>query len=818
MLDPTLAFATAPDETLGSWLWDPNSEHLSLSEGCLALLQVAADTPLVHLNHYVERVIDSDRPALIEHIGRLLSEPAQPIVLRHRIQCPQGLRTLELTGQTLDLPNGRCLLGVLRAIDRQVAHEADYQATRERFSALFTLSPQPLILARFTDDLILEANQQFYDQFGWTPQQILGKTAREVGLWHEEQQRLAMRQALIHDHNTVHLEVSLVCRDGHLLHGTLSTRNIQLGGETLVLCSFTDDGARLEALAALKISQEKFAKAFHSSPDAITITERDTGRFIEVNEGFFKLSGWRPEEVIGKTSAELGVWTDPDERKQLLSALQQHGRVRRMEMHGQQRYGSRRQVEVSVEPIELEGKDCLLMTVRDISELKEAQKQIQHLAYHDALTGLPNRLLLMDRLAQQIALLKRHKLRGALLYLDLDHFKHINDSLGHPLGDAVLKMATARLEACMRREDTVARIGGDEFVVLLSTLEGTRAAATSEAKKVADKLRWLLAEPMLIDGHQLCVTPSIGIALIPDHGETTADLLKRADIALYEAKDAGRNAVQVFRPSMQQKVSERLHLENELRRALDNKEFALHYQLQVDSRNWQAVGAEALLRWQHPQRGLLGPGQFIQVLEESGLILEVGQRVLREGCKEARQLLDQGLVNAEHFQISINISPRQFRQADFVLQVQQCLRSSGLPPSMLKLEITEGMVIEGIEEAIDKMRELKRLGVHFAMDDFGTGYSSLTYLKRLPIDELKIDQSFVRDACSDANDAEIIRAIIAMACSLKLELIAEGVESHDQLAFLKDLGCYVCQGYLFSKPLPWAELAELLRPQKKLQP
>jgi diguanylate cyclase (GGDEF)-like protein len=459
-------------------------------------------------------------------------------------------------------------------------------------------------------------------------------------------------------------------------------------------------------------------------------------------------------------------------------------------------------VEVSVEPITLNETPCLLLTARDVSLLKNAQAQIRHLAYHDPLTNLPNRALLMDRLSQQIALLKRHNLRGALLFLDLDHFKHINDSLGHPVGDTVLKIVTARLEASVRMEDTVARLGGDEFVVLLSGLEGTRTEVSARVQELADTLRELLSEPMFLDGQRLQVTPSIGVALIPDHGSTPADLLKRADIALYRAKDSGRNATQMFHNSMQKTASERLRMETDLRLALSRGEFSMHYQPQVDARGNKIVGAEALVRWQHPQLGAQSPSEFIKVLEDSGLILEVGTWILDEACAAFEQLIKEGKVDPLNFSLCVNISPRQFRQDDFVERVERSLKQHSLPYSLLKLEITEGIVIQNLDDTISKMLRLKKLGVSFAMDDFGTGYSSLTYLKRLPVDALKIDQSFVRDATHDPNDAEIIRAIVAMARSLNLEVIAEGVETPEQLAFLQKLGCHLFQGYLHSRPLP----------------
>src|SRR5471032_3056530 len=564
-------------------------------------------------------------------------------------------------------------------------------------------------------------------------------------------------------------------------------------GEPLRMAgTLLDITEQVEREQRLSSSEEKFAKAFHFSPDAITITEVESGRYLEVNEGFCRLSGYCSTEVIGRTVDEVVIWADASQRTQLLNELEEQGRVQHREMLGRNKNGSTFTVDVSVEPITLNDTACLLLTARDISQLKSAQAQIQHLAYHDSLTNLPNRALLMDRLSQQIALLKRHSLRGALLFLDLDHFKHINDSLGHPVGDSVLKIITARLEASVRLEDTVARLGGDEFVVLISGLEGNKTDVTQLIQQQADTLRELLAEPMFLDGQRLQVTPSIGIALIPDHGSTPADLLKRADIALYRAKDSGRNTTQLYHSTMQKAASDRLRLE------LVRGEFSLHYQPRDDARRTRVVGAEALLRWDHPEHGLLTPTQFIRVLEESSMILEVGSWILDEACKAGGQLVHEALINPEAFSLCVNISPRQFRQNDFVERVERSLRQHHLPYSLLKLEITEGIVIQNLDDTVAKMRRLKKLGVSFAMDDFGTGYSSLTYLKRLPVDTLKIDQSFVRDATTDPNDAEIIRAIVAMAQSLSLTVIAEGVENRDQLQFLKQLGCHLYQGYWFS--------------------
>ncbi|QKE63739.1 PAS domain S-box protein [Aquipseudomonas campi] len=799
--------------SLGTWDWDIPSDILFGSERASLLHGLPAQQYHGKFREFFKHVPLEDRHSMRVAYNELVEGRRDSYQVTYRTRFSNGaIHFLESTAKLYrdDAGMPMRMAGILVDISERVQREHRLAASEEKFVTLFQSSPEPICVSRIRDGAFIEINPSFSETFGWLPAEIVGQSAPQLGFWVDEEQRNRLFKQLTRDQGLSNEVARFRTKTGSELTCVVSSRFIRVERQLCITTTFRDISEKQKAEAALKASQEKFAKAFHSSPDAITITERDTGCYIEVNEGFTRLTGYKAEEVIGRSSLELEVWADPSERVAMIETLKRDGRVYHLEMRGQHRDGSVRLVEVSVEPIELDGIACLLLNARDVSELKDAQAQIQHLAYHDPLTNLPNRALLMDRLIQQIALLKRHNLRGALLFLDLDHFKHINDSLGHPVGDAVLKLVTARLEASVRMEDTVARLGGDEFVVLLSGLEGSRAETSRQVRQVAEKLRQLLAEPMLLDGHQLQVTPSIGIALLPDHGDNPTDLLKRADIALYRAKDSGRNTVQMFRKAMQDEASERLRLENDLRLALARGEFALHFQPQVDARSNRIIGAEALLRWTHPTLGPQSPGQFIQVLEESGLILEAGTWVLSEACHACATQLREGLVDADSFQLCVNISPRQFRQNDLVELVELSLKASGLPAHMLKLEITEGIVIQNLDDTIAKMHRLKKLGVSFAMDDFGTGYSSLTYLKRLPVDVLKIDQSFVRDATTDPNDAEIIRAIVAMARSLNLEMIAEGVEQTEQLEFLLQEGCHLYQGYLFSKPLPLDDFRQLL--------
>lgn len=433
----------------------------------------------------------------------------------------------------------------------------------------------------------------------------------------------------------------------------------------------------------------------------------------------------------------------------------------------------------------------------DITEGKRAEAEIQHLAYHDPLTELPNRALFLDRLSQALAAARRAKRYGAMLFVDLDQFKRINDVYGHALGDAVLKEVATRLRFYLRQGDTVARLGGDEFVILVPELSAEAEAAATLALSVAEKIRTALENPIHIDGQDYRATASVGITLFPKDTESVDDLMREADIAMYRAKESGRNALAYFEPGMQEAVTQRYALEQELREAVLKEAFELFLQSQVDATG-RIIGAEALVRWRHPERGLIMPATFIPVAEDSGLIVALGDWVLRESCGLIARLDAAGYS----LRIAVNVSPRQFRQPNFVARVKEILSATGADPTHLSLEITENLLVEHASEGVARMTELAAMGIRFAIDDFGTGYSSLAYLKRLPLFELKIDKSFVQDVPSDPNDAALVEAILSMARHLHFDVVAEGVETLAQLDFLKQHGCERFQGYHFHRPQP----------------
>ncbi len=445
-------------------------------------------------------------------------------------------------------------------------------------------------------------------------------------------------------------------------------------------------------------------------------------------------------------------------------------------------------------------------TFTDISASKAAEDEIQSLAFYDPLTRLPNRRLLLDRLKQALASSVRSGKDGALLFIDLDNFKTLNDTLGHDIGDLLLQQVADRLTSCVREGDTVARLGGDEFVLVLVDLSEQDLDAAAQTEAVANKILTNLNRPYQLGQHDYRSTPSIGATLFNNHQSSLDELLKQADIAMYQAKKAGRNTVRFFDPQMQANIAARVALENGLREALDNNQFELYYQVQVDKAS-HPIGAEALIRWQHPGSGLISPAVFIPIAEETGMILPIGQWVLETACAQLKAW--QKNAKTRNLVLSVNVSAKQFRQADFVEQVEANLQRHAVPSSRLKLELTESMLLENVEQTIATMQALKTIGIQFSLDDFGTGYSSLQYLKRLPLSELKIDQSFVRDLIHDSHDRSIVRTIIAMARGLDLDIIAEGVETEEQRQLLIAKGCKFYQGYLFSRPIP-IEQFELL--------
>ena len=556
--------------------------------------------------------------------------------------------------------------------------------------------------------------------------------------------------------------------------------------------------ARLETDARIHDQAALLDKA----RDAIIVRGMDQN-ILYWNKSAERLYGWTRDEAIGCSIAAL-LADDGADFSAAVDGLLDFG-VWSGEMVRRRKDGSTLSVESRWTLVRDDDglPQSILAIDTDITERNAAQQKILQLAFYDPLTLLPNRRLLLDRLQQALLSHARNQSWGALLFIDLDNFKTLNDTLGHDQGDLLLQQAAARLLACVRASDTVARLGGDEFVVLLDLNQSNLDEAARGAAIVGENILVALSEPYQIDGKEHHSSSSIGITLFDAVQQSVSELLKRADLAMYQAKAGGRNTMRFFDPEMLAAVSARAALEADLRQALVRDQLQLHYQPQVDG-GGRMTGVEALLRWQHPRLGMVPPGDFIALAEESGLIVPIGMWVLRTACAQLAQWASR--TDAAHLDISVNVSVRQFRHADFVPQVMDVLARSGADPRRLKLELTESLMVDDVEVTIAKMASLKAQGVSFSLDDFGTGYSSLAYLKRLPLDQLKIDQSFVRDVLTDPNDAAIARTIVTLAQSLGLAVIAEGVETEAQRSFLARHGCHACQGYLFSRALPIDQL------------
>ncbi len=673
-------------------------------------------------------------------------------------------------------------------------------------------------------DWDLATDQRYYSPRGWLmlgyqPDELPYDDALFVRLTHPDD-----RAQLSHKLSTAIrsqdaffvVEIRLRHRAGHFI--TVRSSNfilrdakgwaVRLSGTNTDL---TDRKNAERAEKARQASQDSYELLFTNSMDAVLQTIPD-GSVVDANPAACAMLGWSRDELCSRERAQLLDLSDP-RLSALLTERSRSGRAQG-ELTMIRANGERFPVEISSALYrDDQGATLASVVFRDITERKQAEAAMHQLAYFDALTGLPNRRLLIDRTLHALAAAQRAGQVGALVFIDLDNFKQINDAQGHAVGDQLLVQVAQRLSGLLRAQDTVARLGGDEFVVLACDLGQQVETAARAAMNLAQKIREALEQPYTIQGHVYSSTGSLGITLFPKEGEKVDDLLREADTAMYQAKESGRNRITFYESAMQADVQNRLALEQDLKKAVAAEQLEVYVQTQVEASG--AVGGELLLRWHHPVRGAVPPTHFIPVAEESGLILRLGDWVVRQACEALATLHAAG----RPLTLSVNVSPRQFRQDDFVARIQGILAATGAPASGLILEVTEGLLIKNWEDTAARMTELVNLGVRFSIDDFGTGYSSLAYLKKLPLFELKIDKSFVQDTPGDPNDTAIVRSILSVAQHLKLRVVAEGVETRAQADFLTLSQCNCLQGYLFARPVPMAQwLAEQLGDVPRRQP
>jgi diguanylate cyclase (GGDEF)-like protein/PAS domain S-box-containing protein len=730
---------------------------------------------------FVEKLRAKIEVSNFEHCLRRCDGSSVTVLNNARLVTGEGLEAV-IEGTVTDISQLREAEEALRA------SEAQY-----RF--LFEKNPVPMFVFDRESLRFLAVNTAAILQYGYSGQEFLDKTIADI---HPEDaipellRRIAIHeQGLEKPGSTRHLK-----KDGSVIDVEIVCHDLDFRGQEGMLVAIYDVTARNKAEEAARNAEAKYRAIFDNAVIGIFQHAPD-GRPVNLNRAFAEMHGYNsPDELLAEVSnVAAQLFADPPKMMELAAEAVEHGVVRGAEVELYRKDRSRFWVRVNLRAVRDAQGDIAFFegTAEDITDRKAAEAQVVYLAYYDALTGLPNRTLLKDRLENALAVARRRKEQVALLCLDLDRFKVVNDSLGHSVGDLMLKDVAERLKTCVRKQDTVARVGGDEFVVLLSGVKDPTDAAAA-----AHRIIEAMAARFEIQDYSLGATCSLGISVFPQHGADSETLLKFADQAMYSAKENGRNHFRFFTDDLDRRALDRLHLENDLRLALEREEFYLVYQPKMRLSNGEFTGFEALIRWQHAERGLVPPDRFIPIAENSGLILPIGEWVLRTACRQARNWQRAG---APAIPVAVNVSALQFRQDGFSDLIQQVLGDTGLAPEFLELELTESVLLSTLDAPHSKLAKLKEMGVKLAIDDFGTGYSNLGYLRRFKVDKLKIDRSFIRDIFTNQNDASIASGMISLARSLNLTVVAEGVESESQMALLRELACDEIQGFYVSKPL-----------------
>jgi diguanylate cyclase (GGDEF)-like protein/PAS domain S-box-containing protein len=692
---------------------------------------------------------------------------------------------------------------VIAIFTTRQARESNRQSEAQ-YQGLFDSNPIPMWVFERSTLRFLAVNEAATRQYGFSSREFLTMTIADIRP--EEDVSLLLEATA----NSIDgLQEAEIWRhrkkNGAIIDVEIVGHSLNFHGIDAELIAARDVTERKHTEEMLQNSENKYRALFEDSADANWLM--DEKGFVDWNLAALQMFGYQDGDPP-LHPADISPPNQPDgsssraRAEQKIAAAFRNGKER-FEWSHQRKNGDIFPAEVCLTALTLSGQPRLLATVRDITERKQAEDRVQYLAYYDALTGLPNRTLLQDRLTTVLADARRQKYKIALLFLDLDRFKDINDSLGHSVGDFFLQEVAERLKKVAREQDTVARLGGDEFLIML-----THVKDVSDAAVAAERLMDAMTPEFIIQGHSLHVGCSIGVSIFPEHGADCETLIKNADAAMYNTKDNGRNNFRFFTEDMNARAVQRLTLESSLRSALAKKQLFLMYQPQMDIATGRITGLEALLRWRHPELGLVPPDRFIRIAENSGLIVPIGEWVLRTACSQARKWQDEGL---SALPIAVNVSAVQFRQENFGEVVRKVLHETRLPPQQLELELTESLLLANADVTLSVLKELKSMGVTLAIDDFGTGYSSFSYLKKFPISKLKIDRSFIRDIAVNPDDAAITTAIISLAKSLNLRVVAEGVENEAQIAFLRAHQCDEIQGFYFSKPLTVDQVVDKLR-------
>jgi diguanylate cyclase (GGDEF)-like protein/PAS domain S-box-containing protein len=756
-----------------------------------------------HLSFLLPPERQAETQALMERIGNGL--PVECLETQ-RLTKAGGVLDLSLSISPIRDSSGQ-VTGA-SAIARDITQRKRFEEQLKLQSAALEAAANAIVITDF-DGTIIWVNPAFTVMTGYSEKEVLGKNPRLLKSEEHSEGYYATLWSTISSGAVWKGEIVNRRKDGttYIEEMTITpvTRNVSNSVNKYFVAITQDITERKRSEEMLQNSENKYRALFEDAADANWLMD-ETG-FLVCNSAALEMFGYSAGAPM-LHPADISPPNQPDgtpsrtAADQKIAAAFLHGKERFEWLH-QRRNGKIFPAEVCLTALTLSGRPTLLATVRDITDRKVAEERIQYLAYYDALTGLPNRTLLQDRLAKMLAGARRQKDKVALLFLDLDGFKIINDSLGHSVGDLLLQEVAERLKTWGREQDTVARLGGDEFLVMLTNIKDVPDAAVA-----AERLMDAITAEFVVQGHLLKVSCSIGISIFPEHGTDCETLIKNADAAMYNAKECGRNNFRFFTEDMNTQVVERLTLENSLRLALDRKQLFLVYQPQMDMATGRVTGLEALLRWQHPELGLVPPDKFIRIAESSGLIVPIGEWVLRTACAQAQRWHQEGLPAVT---VAVNVSAIQFRQEGFCGLIRNVLRDTGLAPQYLELELTESLLLANADLMLSVIQELKVMGLTLAIDDFGTGYSSFAYLRQFRVGKLKIDRIFIRDVATNPDDAAITAAIISMAKSLRLKVIAEGVEDEAQMTFLRAHQCDEIQGYYFSKPLAVDKVADKLR-------
>ena len=715
---------------------------------------------------------------------------------------------VEISLRYIEIDNELCILCIGRDITKRISAEAALFETEEKFEKIFNQSPDGILLLRQDDGVITDANDAALSRSGYSMDEVLGSSITTSPIFVSKGDLTEAASELYSNGSINNREVSVSHKDGSIVPTLISASAFELSGETHVMIISKDISKQRAAEERLRRSEERFRGIFENAPIGIMLLDIE-GQIFQANHMAASLLAYDEQHMNGIHVSRLVPKTERESLKNNLTNMTFVKRTHKSEKRMICQDGTEIWVNFHVVLQKNSNNDpqYYIVQIADISDIKQSQQRMEQMAFYDTLTNLANRRLFHDRLTQSIEHCVRTNRSSALLYLDLDNFKRVNDTLGHQTGDHLLREVAARLKQCVRQEDTVGRTGGDEFTILLNEI-----ASPSDAGLVAQKILNHLREPINISGHPLIVTTSIGITVVPSNGLDPNVLMQNADLAMYKAKERGRNNYQFYSDDLNVNAVKKFQTEYQIRQGLENEEFELYYQPKISIESGEIVGVESLIRWNHPERGLLFPDEFIPIAEDTGSIIDMGSWIIKTACLACQQI---SLQHGRNIQVAINISPRQFRDPNLITTVRRSLREANLNPENIEIEITETMLMQDVEAAQTTIERLAELGVNIAIDDFGTGYSSLNYLKRFPINTVKVDRSFVMDIPSNTDDMAITRAVIAMAHQLKMQVVAEGVETEEQLTFLAEHACEYAQGWLFSKAIQLPNLFDLLADERK---